>query len=321
MTTASLSWLASRDTATGSVAATIDMDEAAWTTSGASFVEVDDDLGGQARLAVGELELEGTPVQFGVIAYSDDDVSHLVVGGPYDERPVLTARIVDGLIAAGVISTEELVLEIIGLTKPASTEEKLDYLAGVVETQHRQLAFEMRLLREQLAAVGSEPETGVSERHASAALAVPWLVHSDLRQLLTMRGRAYTSDREADIVIRGPAPVFEEAARLAASSGPDRGPAARLMSFDVASGQAIVVMESTFGSGRMVLVLDGLFHEPVANDLIAVYFGSRTSPEELHWNSLSSLPGPTSASEEPFGPSVSPARRTFVSWLRFRIER
>lgn len=83
---------------------------------------VDGDPLGTTGLAVGEVDVDvdGVMTDFGVLTYSyDDQVSHLVVGGPYDHRPALAVGVLRELMAAGIIKPDA-VLEIVGLDKVPS---------------------------------------------------------------------------------------------------------------------------------------------------------------------------------------------------------
>ncbi|WP_249011262.1 hypothetical protein [Conexibacter sp. DBS9H8] len=131
MTTATINWQPGASSASGSVAATLAMTRAVWEAAGATFTEVKGGNGQDTSLAAGTLEIDGAQQAFAVLEFGDD-ITYLTVGGDYDERPGLTARITTELLAAGAIPSDASVLEIVGLTQAASTDEKLDYSVSVM---------------------------------------------------------------------------------------------------------------------------------------------------------------------------------------------
>lgn len=264
MTTASLTWREGQDRTTGSVAATIALDEAAWAAAGASFTTVPDGVGGDARLAVGVVAPDGQPTEFGVLAYEDDDVSHLIVGGPYEDRPNLTAQIVDDLLAAGVVPDEEFVLEIIGLAKPASVDDKLDYVVDIVEATvseaHRELQMQVHAMQAAFEALVSQRPTPDVDIVAALALDRSGLnllpIHGGgLRNLVILRGIAHAHGHDEHVSIRASAAVFPMIVRLQDSSE-QPGLSAHLMSVNANTGEAVVTFEAE--DSRVPLIIGGL---------------------------------------------------------------
>lgn len=113
MTIATLTWR-DTDSVSGNLAAVLDMTRRDWEALDATFVDVNDGEGDVVALAVGCIPVAGQPTEFGVLI-DDDKVSRLIVGGPVDARPQLTAAILRALVELRAINQEQ-VLHITGLT-------------------------------------------------------------------------------------------------------------------------------------------------------------------------------------------------------------
>jgi hypothetical protein len=318
MTTASLTWLDGQDRTAGSVSATIAMDESAWAAVGATFTTDPDGLGGHVRLALGAIEVDGQPMEFGVLAYEDDDVSHLIVGGLYDARPTLTAQIVDDLLAAGVIPDEDLVLEIIGLAKPASVDDKLDYVVDIVEATvseaHRTLQEQVRLMQSSIEAILSQRATPdvrtlpVIAPDPSAFNLLP-IRGGGIRDLVILRGIAHaltTISRSRSV---RPPLSYRSSSAFRARRSTLRS---RLTFCALTPPPARPSSQSKAGQGRVPLIIAGLGHSladfeeisisPVALTVADAY-GDRW-PNQQAFDLFPQSPGPK-----------SPPRRR----IRFRI--
>jgi hypothetical protein len=277
MTTTSLMWHHGRETASGSVAATVAMDRVTWEAAGASFTQVDDGDGERPWLAVGTVELEDEPAQFGVLDYGDES-THLIVGGPYDERPNLTARIVDDLLAAGAIPDESLVLEIIGLAKPASVDDKLDYLADIMETRlaetrsvFEELVRQLQQRLEQTLESAAAPSIVAAVEDAipyTGPSILPSPLAGGVRDLVTLPGLAHIHGHVEQVNIRAPAFAFSKLADI--MYAPHHGdPSAHVTHFDSATGEAVVTIEAD--DGRVLLVIAGLAQSLNSSDEISLF--------------------------------------------------
>jgi hypothetical protein len=113
MTTATLTWR-DKESMSGNLAAVLDMTRRDWEALDATFADVEDGEGDVVALAVGCIPVAGEPIEFGVLI-DDDDVSRLIVGGPLDARPQLTAAILRALVELLAIKPEQI-LHITGQT-------------------------------------------------------------------------------------------------------------------------------------------------------------------------------------------------------------
>jgi hypothetical protein len=186
MTTATIIWQHGADSTEGSVAATLAMTSEAWADAGAAFVHVDDGDGDQPGLAVGQVEIDGQPRSFGVLDYGDGETTFLVVAGDRGDRPTLTARIVEELLAAHVIAARTDVLEVVGLDHEASTDEKLEYTLSAMNAQLAEAQAEvqqtMSRLNEQMESAFARVQT--SHRFARSSILAATLRASRLNHLL-----------------------------------------------------------------------------------------------------------------------------------------
>jgi len=319
MITASLAWQQGRNSTTGSVAATIAMAEDAWAEAGGSFTTVPDGLGGHARLAVGIVELDGQPTEFGVRAYEDDAVSHLIVGGPYEDRSARTSRLVSDLLAAGAIANEGLVLEIVGLAEPASADDKLDYVVDIVEAT---VSEAHRTLQEQVRQMQAAVEAIVSQRAISEIDVIPALtfepsgfnvlpiVMRGIRNLVVLHGIAHAADYDEQVSIRTSAALFPTIVRLQ-DLAQRATLLAQLVRFDAAAGEAVVTIEVE--EGRIPLVIGGFGHSfadfeevtfPAVTGTVADPYADQSPQQtfDLYQHRLE---------------AKSPSQR----WIRFRIAR
>jgi hypothetical protein len=190
MTTVSLSWEPGQETIGADLAATIAMDRAAWESAGAAFTDVDDGDGEQPGLAVGTVEINGKPEQFGILDYGDP-TTHLRIAGAQAERPALTLLVIGELIAAGVLSGPDAVLEVIGLAKPATVDAKIEYLADLMQEQFAVMQRQLRWNEDPVLQPIATPVED-SPRLAGA-----------LRDLVTVRGKLQIGDREEPVEILG----------------------------------------------------------------------------------------------------------------------
>ncbi|HET6864440.1 MAG TPA: hypothetical protein VFH80_00890 [Solirubrobacteraceae bacterium] len=260
MTTATLTWL-DKDSLPGNLAAVLDMTRRDWEALGASFAEVDDGEGDVVAFAVGCIPVAAEPTEFGVLI-DDDEVSRLIVGGPIDSRPQLTAAIIRELVGLHAIDPAQ-VLHITGqVEEPASTEDKVEYLAEHMRAFEAAVA--VRLNADQLAIVG------------------------DLQDLRILPGLVTSRDADvAEIKVRVTAADLREAALLLASEG-DPAPLAQMRSFDPASRTATVLIGE-----RIVVQLSGLTHQPDADDQISILLhpGGGTSDHIEMWRTVVPEPG------------------------------
>jgi hypothetical protein len=256
---------------------------------------------------VGAVELDGESVEFGVLAYEDDDVSHFIVGGLYDGRPTLTAQIVDNLLAAGAIADEELVLEIIGLAKPASVDDKLGFVVDIVEATvseaHRTLQEQVRQIQASIEALLSHrttPEVDILSSFAPDRPSFSLLpIHAGgIRDLVVLRGIAHGADHDEHVNIHASAAAFPIIVRL---QGLTQHPT--LSAHLVRSGR-----------GRVPLIIVGLGHsisdfEEITLPPVAPTLGDAYG---AHWPEQQTF----DLHQHPLGRKSSPRRR-----IRFRITR
>jgi hypothetical protein len=257
-TYATLTWL-DRDSVSGNLAAVLAMTRSDWEALDATFVDVDDEDGDPVALAVGCIDVDGDPTEFGVLI-DDDEVSRLIVGGPVETRPQLTAAILRELVRTAIAPAQ--VLHITGQAEePASTDDKVEYLAEHMRAFEAAVA--VRLNADQLAIVG------------------------DLQDLRILPGIVTGRDAGvAEIKVRVTAADLREAALLLGSEGD--APLARMRSFDPASRTATVLIGE-----RIVLQLSGLTHQPDADDQISIFLQPHpgTHGQIEMWRSLVPEPG------------------------------
>jgi hypothetical protein len=311
MKTAFLTWHPDKAAVSGSVAATVAMDRAAWEQAGATFTQVDDGDGECPWLAVGEVELDGEPTDFGILDYGED-TTHLIVGGPSEERSNLTAHIVDELLSAAVIPDESLVLEVIGLAQPASVDDKLDYVVDIMEARlaeaRSRLEDQIRALNERLdealcAGIRHEPIADATSDLAPQHLLPPLLI-GGVRDLVTLRAVVYTRGHEEPVEVVVPQSFFSVIVGITYSASDV--PAAWLAHFDPVSGEALITVEAEHG--RVPLIVVGIDQSLSEFDEISFPFMVRA----LKWL-------PYSHSKPSAGPLS--ARSSRGGRLRYRIRR
>jgi hypothetical protein len=241
MTTAALTWEPGQDTIDADIAATIAKDRAAWESAGATFTEVDDGDGERPGLATGTLGIDGRPAHFGVLDYGDE-TTHLLIPGTSTERQALTTRVIGELISAGVL-TDDMVLEIIGLAKPATVEAKMEYLADVM--QERLTALQERFLSPS----GDEASSAAGSVRSTHRLA------DTLRDLATIRATVQVGEREEPVEILGSGRDLQGfvTRRLAG------GTLISGMTVDLlGDADAVIFVEAQKGGEPFQMVLDGL---------------------------------------------------------------
>jgi hypothetical protein len=248
MTTATLTWL-NKDSVSGNFAAVLAMSRRDWELAGATFTDVDDD-GDVVPLAVGCVDIDGAPVEFGV-TIEDDEVSRVIVGGAVESRPQLTAAIIRELVGLHVMTPEQ-VLHITGQAEPASTDDKVEYLAEAF--RDFQAAVAATLL--------APPAREQVQRMTTLAL-------GNLRDLRTLPGVVVrrSEDRveaREEVLIRITSPGLSEAARILEGSGTE-SPVAHMRSYDSVSGTATVMV-----ADRIPLQLAGLTREPQTDDEFSI---------------------------------------------------
>jgi hypothetical protein len=244
MTTATLTWL-DKDSVSGNLAAVLAMTRSDWEALDATFADVDDGDGDVVALVVGRIDVAGEPTEFGILI-DDDEVSRLIVGGPVETRPQLTAAILRELVDLLAIDSEKI-LHITGQAEePASTDDKVEYLAEHVR------AFETAI-------------AGALAGSVSIASAL-----GDLQDLRTLSGLVTSRDaRVAEIKIRVTAADLREAVVLL-DSADEVPPLARMHSYDSASRTATVLIGE-----RVALQLSDLTREPEPDDQFSIFLDPR----------------------------------------------
>ena len=116
--------------------ATLALDRSAWERLGAIFTEVDDGDGETPGLATATVHVAGTPVQFGVLHYTGDDTTYLLVPGTDPKRLSTTTALLQTLQAAGTLRIDTDLLDIGDAAPPLTLEDRVaDLERRLAQTQ------------------------------------------------------------------------------------------------------------------------------------------------------------------------------------------
>jgi hypothetical protein len=255
MTTTSLPWHPGQETIDANIAATLEMNRAAWESAGATFVEVDDGDGDRPGLAVGGVDVDGRHVDFGVLDYAAP-TTYLLVGGPDDTRPALTARVIDELLAAHIVPRPEVVLEILGLAEPASPDDKVEYLAALLDTRLDE--FAQRIQAQVSAALQSRPLP-------PAFTEAPGPLFVGVGDLVTVHDAARVGTPPTHVSLRGSARDLHLLASV-----PPRSITGRPIFFNELRGEAVLLIDHPEGGPAIQLVLAGLASPDAIGDQLSV---------------------------------------------------
>ena len=113
---ATITWHPGEDKIDANIAATISLDRAAWEATGARFTAANDGDGHTPGLAIATVDDDSRTHWFGVLAYADDEVTHLLVPGHGAQRAAVTSRILRELSSLGIINAQTD-QHIVGATK------------------------------------------------------------------------------------------------------------------------------------------------------------------------------------------------------------
>jgi len=135
MSTSAINWDTEAKMLGADPTATLALDRSEWEHLGAIFTEVDDGNGETPGLATATVRVAGTPVQFGVLDYSDED-TYLLVPGTDPERLTTTTALLETLQAAGALRIDTDLLDTATATPPRTLEDRVaDLERRLAETE------------------------------------------------------------------------------------------------------------------------------------------------------------------------------------------